>query len=143
MQAVTVSIKQCLVLSIPKIKKRGCLQLHPVFRPLCHICASWSSLKLSLVHSPARSCSSRLGRVQPSAGLTSKAHWLLRAWPDGFCRPTRMETPSRLRFMSQACTTLPVKDFFCISNGNFPCCSRCLLSVALEKHPVPSLYSAL
>lgn len=39
--------------------------------------------------------------------------------------------PPPLWSISQGCTTLTGKDFFHISNGNFPCCNRCPQPVGL------------
>lgn len=65
MQAVTVWVKHCPVLSIPKIKKQGCLHLHPVFRPHSATLVPLGVLILSLVHCLARSRSLRLGGCSP------------------------------------------------------------------------------
>ena len=54
MQAVTVSVKQCPVLSIPQIKKQGCLHLHPVFRPLSATFVPLGALRLSLYPFPSK-----------------------------------------------------------------------------------------
>lgn len=52
--------------------------------------------------------------------------------------------PPPRQSMSQGCITLTGKYFLHISNGNFPCCNGCPLSVglcALEKCPAPLLHS--